>query len=82
LIWRLPWGQNRVLSNAEHLDFLTKKYAHAFQDPYPQSYLPWHGGGWEVVMWPTFNLSRKYDTALGYNITKALGTPAGTCGRS
>jgi len=73
-IWRLRRGQIKVLSNAENLDFLTKKYGPVyFKTLIPKAIYPGHGSGRGRRGVANLLISHeKMDTALGYNITKVL----------
>jgi TRAP transporter TAXI family solute receptor len=69
-----PGIKIKVLSNAEHLDFLTKKYGPVyFKTLIPKAIYPGMEADVEVVGVANLLISHEnMDTALGYNITKVL----------
>jgi hypothetical protein len=69
-----PGVKIKVLSNAENLDFLTKKYGPVyFKTLIPKAIYPGMEADVDVVGVANLLISHeKMDTALGYNITKVL----------
>jgi hypothetical protein len=69
-----PGIKIKVLSNAEHLDFLTKKYGPVyFKTLIPKAIYPGMEADVEVVGVANLLISHEdMDTTLGYNITKVL----------